>query len=111
MIKFNMPKRSKKRQTAHNRKIDALAREHKREGWSVKADIPGFKRPTPIGRYQRIPDLELKKRGRTKLIEVETPSTLISDKKQQETFRRSSSLRKNTSFKVVIVKPRKSKKK
>lgn len=101
-----MGKRKRKEQTAHDRKVERLAREYKRKGWNVKADIPGYKKPLPIGKYRHIPDLEVTKRGKTRIIEVETPSTLNSDKKQRESFKKSAAHRKQTKFEMVVVKPR-----
>lgn len=106
-----MGRRKRTEQTAHDRKVERLAREYKRKGWKVKADIPGYEKPPSIGKYGHIPDLEVTKRGKTKIIEVETPSTLNSDKKQRETFKKSASHRRRTVFEMVIVRPRKKAKK
>ena len=67
----------------------------------MKADLPNRKQPDPIGKVGRIPDIQATKRGRTKLMEVETTSTLNSHKQQASTFRRSAAQKKNTSFDLV----------
>lgn len=96
-------KRNPSSQNAHNNKVKALAKELKKDGYIVKADIPGYKKPAPIGKDKRIPDIEAQKRGRVKLIEVETKASLSTDRKQQSTFRRSAAQRPNTTFKIETV--------
>lgn len=98
-----MPKRrSKKAQSEHNRKVRRIANRLKHAGWVVKADIEGFEQPTPIGRHKKIPDIEARKKGATRLLEVETENTVVKDKAQQSTFRRSAAQRDRTTFEVVI---------
>ncbi len=46
------------------------------------------------------------KRGRTKIVEVETPRSLKKDKPQLETFARYAAKRKGVSFDIVVTKPR-----
>ena len=86
----------------HNQAVRKLASQLKNEGWQVKVDLPKRKQPDPIGKDGRIPDIQATKRGRTKLVEVETPSTVNSHKQQASTFRRSAAQKKNTSFDLVI---------
>lgn len=68
----------------------------------MKADITGFKTPTKIGKDNRIPDLEVTKNGRTRLIEVEIPQSLKKDKPQQSTFKRSAAQKRFTTFRIEI---------
>jgi len=93
-------KRGPGSQNAHDNKVKALAKELQKKGYAVNADIPGYNRPAPIGKDKRIPDIEAQKGGRIKLIEVETKESIITDRKQQETFRRSAAQRPNTTFKI-----------
>ena len=95
--------RTPKKQSAHDREVRELARQLQREGHRVKADLPGFEQPTPIGKDGRIPDIEATKRAATTLIEVETKGTDSSHKAQQSTFRRSATHRKRTTFKKIII--------
>jgi len=95
-----MPKRSPQKQSRHNSKVRSIARKLKREGWNVKADIPGFDTPDPIGKNNLIPDITAQKRGSKRIIEVETPETMEKDKKQHETFRRSAGQQKRTKFEI-----------
>lgn len=96
-------KRSPSSQNAHDNKVKALAKELQKKGYIVNADIPGYNKPAPIGKDKRIPDIEAHKGGRTRLIEVETKESLTTDRKQQETFRRSAAQRANTTFKIEKV--------
>lgn len=96
-------KRSSKSQNAHDNKVKAIAKDLKKDGYIVKADLPGYSKPDPIGKDRRIPDIQAQKRGRTKLIEVETKDSLSTDRKQQSTFRRSAAHRSNTTFKIETV--------
>jgi hypothetical protein len=99
-----MAQRKRSNQSEHDRCVREHANKLKKSGYSVKADIPGFKKPTPIGKDKRIPDIEATKGNRRKLIEVETKSSLHTDKQQQSTFRRSAAQRKGTTFQIEMPK-------
>lgn len=99
-----MAKRSASRQSEHDAKVKRIARRHDRRGWKVRADVPGFSTPNSIGnRRPRIPDVVARKRGATRIYEVETEETVDADRKQHETFRRSASQRTRTTFKLVVI--------
>jgi len=102
-------KRSDKEQTSHDRKVGEIARELKKSGYSVKADVGRYKRPVSIGKAKRVPDVEATKAGHRKIIEVETPTSLKKDREQIKTFIRHASHRKDTTFDIVVTKPRKTK--
>ncbi len=95
-------KRSKGGQGAHDQRVKQIASKLKRENWKVKADIPGQAKPRPIGKDNRVPDVEASKGGRRKIIEVETPDSLKKDKAQQSTFRRHAAQKKNTTFDIEV---------
>ena len=95
-----MAKRSPYGQSKHNSEVGRLARSLQRKGWRVKADIKGFEQPDPIGEKGKIPDIEAKKSGAKKIIEVETPETISKDEKQHEVFRRSAAQQDRTSFEI-----------
>ena len=97
-----MAKRPPRKQSAHDKKVRQIANKFSREGWDVKADVPGFGSPDPIGTRKRIPDVVAKKRGATRIIEVETRETVDKDRAQQSTFRRSAARRPRTSFDTVV---------
>lgn len=106
-----MGQRTDREQMAHDRKVRELARDLKKQGYNVKADIRGYKHPGPIGRSKRRPDIEATKAGSRKIIEVETPRSLVTDKEQLKTFIRHASHKKGTSFDVVVTRPRKAERK
>jgi hypothetical protein len=97
-----MTKRSSKKQNEHNSEVRKIAEKLKREGWSVEADLGGYDRPDPIGRYGHIPDIRARKARAERLIEVETKDTVERDKKQHEAFRKSVAQRKRTRFEIEI---------
>lgn len=101
-----MSKRGAARQTMHDQAVEKRAEQLVRVGWQVKAAIPGFVQPTPIGKHGRIPDIEASKAGATRLIEIETPGTMTDHGDQHETFRRSAGQRERTTFEVEEVKPK-----
>lgn len=93
-----MGKRSNYQQRKHDRKVRELMHHYRGKGWSVEADLPGQKRPDPIGGENRIPDLVARKRGAKRIIEVETKDTLASDNDQHSAFRRSAGQQNRTKF-------------
>lgn len=102
-----MANRTGREQTTHDRKVREVARNLRKQGYTVRADgVRGYKRPRPIGKERRIPDIEAARSGTRKIIEVETPSSLRSDKEQLKTFTRHAAQKKGTSFDVVVTKPR-----
>ena len=94
--------KSKGRQNTHDQRVKQIANRLKGENWKVKIDIPGQAKPRPIGKNQRVPDIEASKGGRRKIIEVETPDSLKKDKAQQSTFRRHAAQKTNTTFKIEV---------
>ena len=80
------------------------AQQHERQGWDVKADLPGHKRPAPIGKDKRVPDVEALKRGRRRIVEIETPEKVKADKGQHATFRRHAAHKENTKFRIEVAK-------
>ncbi|MBA7634829.1 hypothetical protein ES703_42427 [subsurface metagenome] len=100
--------RSDKEQSTHDRKVREIARNLKKQGYSVKADVSRYAKPASIGKYKRRPDIEATKSGQRRIIEVETPRSLRTDKEQIKTFIRHATHKKRTSFDIVVTKPRKS---
>ena len=98
-------------QSAHDRKVRRLSRELKNQGYDVKADVRGYQRPRPIGKYKHRPDIVARKSGATKIIEVETPKSLTRDQEQRKTFVRSAAHRRRTTLDIVVTKSRKSRQK
>lgn len=95
-----MAKRSSQQQTKHDKKVKQIAQKLEKKGWNVQADIPGYNNPNPVGKYNQIPDVVAKKKGATRIIEVETPETMKTDKKQHESFKKSASHKLRTTFDI-----------
>lgn len=95
-----MAKRSSNQKSKHDKKVKQIAQKLINEGWQVQADLLGYDKPDPIGKYKKIPDIRARKAGAEHIIEVETPETIQSDKKQHETFRRSAAQKPRTTFKL-----------
>ena len=97
-----MAKRSAAKQTKHNTKVNQIAKRLQRQGYKVKADLPGYPQPTSIGKGKKVPDIEAKKGAKRKIVEVETPETIKRDKEQHTTFRKSAAQKRNTSFEIEV---------
>lgn len=97
-------KRSTKVQSTHDQVVKQIAQRLTRQKWNVKADLPGYGKPSPIGKDKRVPDVEATKHGHRKIVEVETPDTVDKDKKQQQSFRRHAGQKPNTTFDVEVTK-------
>jgi hypothetical protein len=100
---ITMGKRTKRAQSKHDAQIKKTAKELENQGWDVKADIKGYEKPAPIGKDNRIPDIEAHKAGAGRIYEFETPETVESDKAQRATFKRSASQKKRTSYHEEVV--------
>jgi isopenicillin N synthase-like dioxygenase len=101
-------KRADKEKSTHDRKVRQVARQLKKDGYSVKAASGRYDRPSSIGKYRRIPDIEATtKSGRRIIVEVETPRSLPAHREQIKTFIRHAAHKKRTSFDIVVTKPRK----
>jgi len=88
--------------SGHDREVRRKVRKLEREGWSVKADLPDYEKPSPIGKYGRIPDIEATKPGSRRIIEVEGETI---DKEQIRSFSKSARMRPRTKF--ILIKTRK----
>jgi hypothetical protein len=97
-----MAKRTPQSQTKHDRKVLERARALREQGFNVRADIPGFKKPDSI--HGRRPDIEARKHGEPKVIEeIETPRSLKKDRPQQRVFEKYAD-KKDIKFKVRLAK-------
>ena len=100
--------RQKRNQSTHDNRVRVLANRLEDQGWEVQADLPNFDQPDPIGKDEKIPDILATRGAQTKIIEVETPSTVNSHQDQHSTFRRSAAQRENAEFELIVTQPRKS---
>ena len=79
----------------HDKEVRKIAKKLKRRRWKVKADLLGYEKPSPIGKYKRIPDIEATKPGSRRLIEVEGETV---DEEQVRSFKQSAKMRPRTRF-------------
>lgn len=100
-----MPRQSKS-QTTHDRKVREIARSLEKHGYQVKADVGRRETPNPIG--TKVPDIVAIKGSRRWIIEVETPATIKADREQLKTFARHAAQRKDTTFDIIVTRPRQS---
>ena len=100
--------RRQRNQSTHDNRVRALANRLEDQGWKVQADLPNFDQPDPIGKDERIPDIFATQGNQTKIIKVETPSTVDSHQDQHFTFKRSAAQRENAKFELVVTQSKKS---
>lgn len=81
-----MAKRGKRGQAQHDGKVQERLESLKDEGYRVRADLPDRAKPPKVG--GRIPDIYARKGESLVVEEIETPSTLGSDKKQHEQLKK-----------------------
>lgn len=93
-----MAKRSKYEQTCHDTAVRRSAAALKANGWRVKADVNGYKRPSTLSvdGENRRPDIIATKNGKKRIIEWETPSSIDKDRKQHQVFRKYARRHQNT---------------
>jgi len=94
--------RSKRSQSSHDSVVRNEANNLKKQGFSVKADIPGFPRPHTIRGYR--PDIDASKREQRKILEVETQDSKDGDrdKAQRKAFRDEANKKEDTTFRRII---------
>ena len=95
----NKPKGS---QNEHDKVVRREAKNLVRNGWTVRADLAGYEPPEPIGKKGVVPDIVAAKRGHTRIVEVETPDSLDSDKEQRATIARSAGHKQRTTFETIV---------
>ena len=88
--------RTRKSQTCHNRSVRRRAAGLKANGWNVKADISGYRKPSTLNGSR--PDIDARKGGKRRIIEVETKDSRNKDKQQQRNLRSYARSRKDTQF-------------
>jgi hypothetical protein len=79
--------RTARSQSAHDKKVESLAKSLERRGFSVQADVEGYDKPTSFGGMR--PDV-IGRKGKERVIyEVETKDSVDSarDQQQQEEFK------------------------
>jgi len=94
-------KRQKNKQSAHDSRVKRVAGGYKGKGWKVKADIPGYSRPRPI--HGRRPDVVATKGQKTRIVEVETKSSMRKDVPQRNAFRKFANSSKKRKFRTSVI--------
>ena len=70
---FNLTEKKNKAQDSHDACVRVVADELKRDNWTVKANLEGYVKPSPIGKGY-LPDVQAEKKGCiTRICEVATP--------------------------------------
>lgn len=97
-----MSSRSKRSQSAHDKKVASLAENLEKQGYSVQADISGYDKPTSFGGMR--PDVIGRKGKERRIYEVETPDSVDNprDQKQQEEFKEIADKNRKTIFKRFV---------
>jgi len=80
-----MGDRTKSGQRQHDQAVLNWVQQMKTAGFKVKADLPNIPKPVKIG--GDIPDAVATKGKIIKVLEVETPDSMVSDKEQRAKFR------------------------
>ncbi len=88
------------------RKVRQVARELTREGYTVQAEIRGRRLPTAIGPLRIVPDIVAIRNGQSVVVEVTTPDGLAKAQTQLEALADYVAKRADTSFRLVVTKPR-----
>ena len=99
--------KSAKPLSTHDRKVRQIVRDLEKQGYKVRADVRGRERPRPIGSKKLVPDIEATKDGLRQIVEVETLTSVEKDEEQIMTFARHAAQKENTTFRLVVTKPRK----
>lgn len=85
----------------HDNKVKKVANNYKKRGFSVLADVSGFKKPKVVG--GRRADVVAIKGGNKVLVEIETGKSMGLDKKQRQDFR---NIAKKSGYKFRTTKTR-----
>jgi hypothetical protein len=80
-----MGKRTPESQRLHDHLVEQIARDLKQDYWNVKADLEGWKHPTPI--HHIVPDIEATSYDILQICEVETEDTVEQDRPQWLMFK------------------------
>lgn len=74
-------KRAEKKPSPREACLREVAEEMKKDMWEVKADLPGFEKPSEIGQFK--PDIMAKKKGcMSRICEVVTEDMFEGDKQR-----------------------------
>ena len=93
-----MARRGKGSQTKHDVEVTRIANRLKNQGYTVKADVPGFPQPETMQGVR--PDVDARRGRQREIVEVETPESLDGSRaqKQRQAFQQVAKRSKNTKF-------------
>lgn len=94
-------KRTKQTQSKHDTTVRRIAGGFKSQGWKVRADVKGYSAPRTI--YNKQPDVIATKGAKTRIVEVETKSSMKKDISQRNAFSRFASLDKKRKFRTKVI--------
>lgn len=95
-----MAKRSIREQSKHDELVRRVAGGYKSQGWKVAADVGGYSKPRTV--YGRRPDVIATRGAKTRIVEVETKSSLPTDVGQRNAFKRFVSLNNKRRFRTRV---------
>ena len=96
--------RNSKTQSQHDREVTRIAKSLEKKGFNVAADVAGYQKPETVRGFR--PDVFATKGKEKKIVEVETPDSVDSDRdqKQQAAFRARAKASPTTTFRRVVTK-------
>ena len=99
-----MASQNSKVKTVHDQKVESLARNLKKQGFKVKADLADYDKPSAFAGLR--PDIIAKKGDERRIYEVETEKSKDSShgKKQEKEFKAVADRNPRTTYKKFIVK-------
>jgi hypothetical protein len=93
-------RRPTKEQSRHDELVRRVAGGYKSQGWKVAADGESYHKPRTI--FGRRPDVIATKGAKTRIVEVETKSSMPTDASQRNAFKRFASLDNKRRFRTRI---------
>lgn len=89
-------------ETRHDEEVKKAILRLKRQGFgNLKADLPGFEKPNPIGQRGFIPDFQASKQGKVVIGEVEEEKQLLNQTNQIGAFRKSVGQNRSREFTLI----------
>lgn len=82
----------------HDEMVRRVAGGYKSQGWRVSADVEDYSKPRTI--FGKRPDVLATKGAKTRIVEVETRSSIDSDVNQRNAFKRFASLGNKREFRI-----------
>jgi len=94
--------------TRHDQEVKKAVSRLKRMGYgNIKADLPGYEQPEPVGQKGFIPDFQGSKPGKIVIGEIEEEKQVPNQTEQIGAFRKSAGQGRNKGFILVTYQKRK----